>query len=181
MEFAEGFAAIQARNEAKGTAEVTILVGEGQNRKSVTRHVHLNAEGFYVGRNPDDGAIAMLNEVERAEAELQTLYDALEATIVATKDAAKMALKKIDDFLKRIEWSQDRVAELPPVFAEAARRVLYAGCDLDRKAIRAAVKENLETAKTQLAATSDALKRTKEEAEALREATPRQVIFRVTW
>ena len=57
---------IQARliSRGGGCAQVVTYIGEGSQRRSVTRHVRLEGGSRWMGCNPDEAAIAQLDAAE---------------------------------------------------------------------------------------------------------------------
>ena len=85
---------IQARliSRGGGCAQVVTYIGEGSQRRSVTRHVRLEVEGsrwMMMGCNPDEAAIAQLDAAENALLIAKGEYESAE-------QLAKMTIKDIE-------------------------------------------------------------------------------------
>ena len=146
-------------------AQVVIYLGEGSQRRSLTRHVRLEGPGYLwgVGRSIDESGLARLDAAEVALKRAEHEYGFF-------RNSAEISFKEINGWLRRIRWCREAMCDLPPVFREAVERVLLADQELNAKAIKTALRR-------MVAESAAALQITRERAEQLRREIPRWISF----
>ncbi len=106
------------KREAK-RAQIIVCLGEGSERRSVTRHVVQQSDGSWIGKNPDDQAEklhvkadetliraqAALNEAERALVTLRKANEDKKQIAEAEKKVAAyaFAVKKLGEEKKQLD------------------------------------------------------------------------------
>lgn len=84
-------------------AMVRVLIGEGQNRRSVTRHVKNGGGGVWIGRNPDDSVNARHATASRKIFEAQTAVNEVVTVLTKLQEFAGGKIKESqDDFFAKL-------------------------------------------------------------------------------
>ena len=149
-------ARVISTGKQRGRAEVVLCVGEGSQRRSITRHIRLTG-GVWVGRNTDDAAVARLDAAEKALEETERRHNLM-------KPLAKITIKEINNILGRIyQYGKKRA---PNGFLDVA------GDEVDAKIIRIAI---MAKNKKLAVVFHDAAKY----ARNIRKEVPREVIFSI--
>jgi hypothetical protein len=150
---------ISASKDGK-RAEVVIYVGEGSQRRSITRHVHLQS-GQWVGRNPNDAALARLDEAERAFEKVKGQHETL-------KPLAKLSVKEIDKIIKQVRKHGKKARGIPNGFLDTVGSLVKS--KVDAETIRVELGKIIKESAIALGVATRRVRK-------LRKEIPREVIF----
>lgn len=124
---------IQARliSQSGNRAQVTVVVGEGRERHSVTRHVRM-INGKWMGHNPDKSAVVRLDQAE----EHLKYVGKRHSTI---NPLGQIGLPELETILRRIARYKQKAQGVPSGFFDLVGNMLVSEEAVKAETVKAAI------------------------------------------